>query len=229
MARWAFLTVMLYTVLVAVLLIPAVCLCVDRIAGETTSVSEVLEAYSYWPFWALCATVLAVQALLLLFPVAKARGRPAAGISIWVTVITTAVLYSVLHLSIVASLAAAIWGDEMEGWGPAMFWVIGFIVAGWALWASVFYRFSRREGQEAFLENLVAWLLRGSIVELLIAVPCHVIVRHKDTCCAPGLTFFGISAGLAIMALAFGPGLFFLVARRIREISPKDSSAVTGG
>ncbi len=46
------------------------------------------------------------------------------------------------------------------------------------------------------------------------------IVRRKGECCAPGLTFFGIAAGLAIAALAFGPGLFFLFTRRIRDIKP---------
>jgi hypothetical protein len=228
MARWAFVTVLLYMLLVVVLLIPAACLCADRLAGETTGIPDIMEAYFYWGFWPACAVVLAVQALLLLFPVAKAKGRPTPGASIWVTVITAAVLFSVLHLGLMVSLAAAIWGDDLEGQGPSAFGILGFFIAGWVLWAFIFYRFGHQYDRPTFVGTLMGWLFKGSILELLIALPCHVIVRHKDTCCAPGLTFFGISAGFVIMALAFGPGLFFLVAKRLRDIRPRCPRAIAG-
>jgi hypothetical protein len=61
------------------------------------------------------------------------------------------------------------------------------------------------------------WLLRGSILELLIAVPSHVIVRQRDDCCAPFATFWGIVTGISVMLISFGPGVLFLFAARIRR------------
>ena len=61
------------------------------------------------------------------------------------------------------------------------------------------------------------WLLRGTIVELLIAIPSHVIARHKDVCCADGVTAIGIATGLTVMLISFGPGIYFLYAKRIES------------
>ena len=36
----------------------------------------------------------------------------------------------------------------------------------------------------------------------------------------PGFTFFGIATGVVIMALAFGPGLFFLFCKRFEKMKP---------
>jgi hypothetical protein len=52
---------------------------------------------------------------------------------------------------------------------------------------------------------------------LLIVVPCHVVVRHRDDCSAPALTGFGIATGLAVMLLTFGPGVVFLYRKRLRR------------
>ena len=62
--------------------------------------------------------------------------------------------------------------------------------------------------------------MRGSILELLIAVPSHIIVRHKDVCCAHAVTAAGIAAGLAVMFFSFGPGIYFLYVERIRKRKP---------
>ena len=209
MTKWAFLTVVLYIFLVVTVLIPVICWGVDLICGEDNT-SEFLYLYSAWPFWIGCGIVILAQILLLLFPISRVKGRQRATKSIWVKIVTTAILFSVLHLGLVASVAAVIWGDEMEGECAAIFWIVGFIVASWGIWALVFYGFARTADRTSYVQGLMGWLLRSSILELLVAVCCHIIVRRKDECCAHGFTFFGISAGLAIGALAFGPGLFFL-------------------
>ena len=60
------------------------------------------------------------------------------------------------------------------------------------------------------MTRIVNWLLRGSGLELLVAVPSHVWARRPDDCSAPAVTGYGIATGLAIMLLSFGPGVFFL-------------------
>jgi hypothetical protein len=52
-------------------------------------------------------------------------------------------------------------------------------------------------------------------LELLVAVPCHVIVRRRNECSAPIATSFGITTGIAVMLLAFGPSVLLLYKKRL--------------
>ena len=221
MTKWALLTVFLYISLVVVLFVPAALWTVDIIAGENNSISEFYDIDT-WPLWLLIyEVVILIQALLLVFPVDKYKARPRPQRTIAVPIITIAFLFSLLFFGITASIAAAIWGDDMDGLLPGIFWILTSIVGGWGIWAFIFYRFAHTDNCDTFLTRLMRWLVRGSIVELLVAIPCHIIVRHKNECCAQGLTFFGIAAGLVIMAFAFGPGVFFLFLKRFRKLQPK--------
>jgi hypothetical protein len=91
----------------------------------------------------------------------------------------------------------------------------------WGIWALVFYRFSRNAPPEALVRRLMRWLLAGSILEFLVAVPSHIVVRGRGDCCAPVGTFWGIACGIAVMLLAFGPGVFFLFVERFRRLRPR--------
>jgi hypothetical protein len=59
----------------------------------------------------------------------------------------------------------------------------------WVIWALIFHRFAKSDEPDSLLKRVTRWLLRGSILELLIAVPSHVIVRRRDDCCAPSAHF----------------------------------------
>jgi hypothetical protein len=98
--------------------------------------------------------------------------------------------------------------------------VIGILPLNWIGWSVVFCLFSRSMEPESFIRRLMRWLIGGSILELLIAVPSHIIVRHREVCCAHGLTAAGLTTGLAVIFFAFGPGLYFLYADRIRSKQP---------
>jgi predicted neutral ceramidase superfamily lipid hydrolase len=87
----------------------------------------------------------------------------------------------------------------------------------WVIWSIIFYRNYKTDNPSAFISNITSWLLRGSILELVVAVPSHIISRNREECCAPPLTLVGIITGIAIALMAFGPGLFFLYAKRIKD------------
>jgi len=93
----------------------------------------------------------------------------------------------------------------------------------WAIWFVVFSRFTASHDPESLLNRATRWLLRGSILELLVAVPSHIMVRRRDDCCARVSTFWVIALGISVMLIAFGPSVFFLFAQRIRRIQPKPS------
>jgi hypothetical protein len=96
------------------------------------------------------------------------------------------------------------------------------IACFWLPWTLVFFRLANAADSEALLQRTTRWLLRGSILELLVAVPSHVIARRREDCCAPGGTFWGITMGLSVMLLCFGPGVFFLFVERFNRLQPKD-------
>jgi len=104
-------------------------------------------------------------------------------------------------------------------WGAVVIG-LGYVAIFWMLWGLIFFRYSREDTSESITARAVRWLLRGSILELLVAVPSHIIVRHRGDCCAPAATFWGITMGLSVMLMAFGPGVFFLFVERMRRLQP---------
>jgi len=88
----------------------------------------------------------------------------------------------------------------------------------WIIWAVIFYRMSRTNSPADVVSTQCNYLIKGSILELLIAVPTHIVARSRDYCCAGFMTFFGITMGIAVMLLAFGPSVFFLFVNRWKRL-----------
>jgi hypothetical protein len=97
------------------------------------------------------------------------------------------------------------------------------LLAFWLIWAIIFRNFARADDPDSLLKCSTRWLLRGSILELLVAVPSHIFVRRRDDCCAPAGTFWGIATGISVMLLRFGPGVFFLFIERFERLKPKSN------
>jgi hypothetical protein len=214
MVKWAFITVLLYVCLVVIVILPLVYLVALGPA------SDVLGVYKAWHFWLICGIITAIQALMLLFPVKTVAEAPKPQRLIWVPIVTAALLFSILVLGVVWSILMAIWGDDILGdyfnWAS-----LAFVIFCWIGWLFVFYRFYRGVEAKTLFRRIMTWLIRGSIVELLVAVPSHIIVRRRNECSAPGVTYLGIAAGLVIMAVAFGPGLYFLFRQRFERMKPR--------
>jgi len=101
---------------------------------------------------------------------------------------------------------------------------LGASVLLWILWSIVFARATRLDAPQDIVSRLCRQLLTGSILSLLIAVPTHIVARHRNYCCAGFGTFVGIVFGLAVLLLAFGPGIFFLYAARWKKLHPDTAS-----
>jgi len=146
------------------------------------------------------------------------RLKPRAHILVSLTV--GALLTALLSSAVIWSLGFAIRGDNL--WGKffdkemniLLFWGVA-----WLLWAIVFYFYFRNSS--SVVTRLISGLLKGSVLELLIVVPCHVIVRRRHDCSAPLATGFGIATGLAIMLLSFGPSVLFLYKKRLDSYAPR--------
>lgn len=219
MTKWAFVTVLFYITVVVLVFVPVVGWAAWFYDGQETQLSDILEAYQFWPFWIFFGVVLLIQAALLFVPVKIATQAPQPKRHIWISAAATALAFSVVLVGIIWSIVVAIFGDDLLS-NYFLLGSLAFIVINWLVWSFIFYRFARNLDPKAYIHRLTSWLLRGSILELLVAVPSHIIVRRREDCCTPGLTFIGMATGLVIMALAFGPGLFFLFRDRLEKSKP---------
>jgi hypothetical protein len=242
MKRWAVLTVALYVFILAAITLPMVLLAFGgwgSYHGRGIGFSQAFAFYRERGYWVWVGIMALGEALLLAVPVGVASRRLKPRRPLIVPVIVCSFLLANLFFSGLLSLLCVtlndrafdfigFTGERLRVDAPAgtaildyLFGSLAVIGLLWALWAVVFYFFARKDEPDALLKRITRWLLRGSVLELLVAVPSHIIARNRQGCCALFGTFWGIATGLAIMLLCFGPGVFFLFSERFRRLQPK--------
>ena len=255
MKRWAILTVLLYALALLVLTLPVVLIAFGNWGSKNDhwGFHETLQLYSNWGYWLWLGILVAGQALLLLLPINLAERRLPARRPLKIPIIVTAFFLANLCFAGLFSILCAIFtdnafeyfdlsklfhfgagqnGQNNNSGSGTIYTMIFTLLVFWMIWALIFFRhFAKSDEPDALLKRATRWLLRGSILELIIAVPSHVIVRRRDDCCAPMGTFWGIITGLSVMLLCFGPGVFFLFVERCRKLKPKsaDRDNIIGG
>ncbi|HTR43269.1 MAG TPA: hypothetical protein VMH87_16780 [Pseudomonadales bacterium] len=245
MKRWAFLTVVIYVAALLLLTFPVV---YAAFCGKNFPVQQAVDTYFYWGYWIWLAVLVAGQVLLLLVPIDISERRLPSRRKLKVPLIVGTFLLGNLFLAGILSLLCAIFRDkglnifDSQNWliwiynafhdsahhlppnnHETIFTLLWPLLASWFLWAFIFRRAARADAPDAMIKRLMRWLLRGSILELLVAVPSHVIVRRRDDCCAPLGTFWGIATGISVMLLCFGPGVYFLFAERFQRLKPNSN------
>jgi uncharacterized protein YybS (DUF2232 family) len=213
-----------YALIVLVLLVPGARLIVPPAVPSPFWVelyADVTALYQEeWIAWIPIAIVLSGQALLLFLSVDTSWRRLKPRAHVLVSCSVTAMLVALLTCAVLFSLAAGVYGDD-----PLFAPTLGQVLAVWAflwlLWGFLFYRHVRDSTD--VVSRAVSWLIKGSVLELLIAVPCHIVVRARGDCSAPAVTGFGITTGIAIMLLAFGPSVLLLYKKRLDGYSKRAS------
>jgi hypothetical protein len=166
--------------------------------------------------WVAVAIPVLGQAVLLFLRVDTSFKRLKPRAHILVSSAITAFFLALLTLAGAFSCVVGFKGgldllDRLPGGGGASIFDTCGIV--WLVWGIAFYRLSQNSGDP--ITRAVSWMLRGSVLELLIAVPAHVIVRRRHDCSAPLVTSFGITSGIAILLLSFGPSVLLLYKKRM--------------
>jgi len=219
MRKWGIVISAFYALIVLGLLIPAAVLLVGPSDWGGFS-GAILAAYREWIVWIPIAIVLVSQAVLLFLSVDTSHKRLKPRAHILVSCAVGALLTALLTFAVIGSIGVAVRGDKF-GEGSFVNPFVFFVVL-WFFWGILFYLFLRNSS--AVVNCITSWLLKGSIMELLIAVPCHVIVRRRHDCSAPAVTSFGIATGIAIMLLSFGPSVLFLYKKRLDAYLPRSSA-----
>jgi len=219
--------------------------------GGGLDLSQAIETYKDPAYWIWLAVMGLCQALMLFAPL-KANKRLTPRRPLLLPILTTGfflanlvlcaifcivcIIFSDKGVMVFAVIGEFVANDAAKMWGfifgqagvitsvnvQFVFGIITATAAFWLFWGLVFYWFARSDDQQTLIKRSTHWLLRGSIAELLVAVPSHIIVRHRHDCCAPVATFWGITTGLSLMLLAFGPGVFFLFLERAANLKPKE-------
>lgn len=220
MKYWALLVAFLYCLIIVILTVPVITVAF----WPNARAAEISDVFSVWPYWAFVATLGLCQIVLLKVPVDIAGHRPVSRRSLLLPIIVTGLMMGMLVVGAIFSL------EEFISQGNTLDALKTLAISGltWMTWTVVFYRLSRNDNPTDLISRLCRNLLRGSILELLIAVPTHIVARGRDYCCAGVLTFIGLTLGICVMLFSFGPGVFFLFVDRWKRVyqrqSPEDKS-----
>jgi len=236
MKRWALLTVGLYVLILLLLAGPVLYLgFVDLDDAEELLVraycsgpllpvvippdSKGFEGiFVNWSLWGGVLVMALSQVALLVVPVRIVGRRPVTtrwliwpllAALVMLVLLTTAMLLVVFET---VAHTKALANPTMQIMASAL------VLAIWAIWAFIFAFYTIRGGRQNFMKRLVRSLIVGSILELLVAVPAHVLARTRNYCCAGFGTFWGIASGISVMLFAFGPAVFVLFARRYGDL-----------
>jgi hypothetical protein len=206
MKNWGLVVTAAYFVILLSLLLPVL----SVLFGTRLEFGKV---YGTWGMYVFVGFFTAAEGLLLFLSADVSRKKLKPRTHIAVSGILAGLFTAVLVALVPLSVGLAWRGDNLFDRPDFPVWTLFVAPALWVIWSIVFYAYLR--GTSDCVSRLTSWLLKGSVLELLIAVPCHVIVRRRDDCCAPVVSGWGIVTGIAIMLLAFGPSVMFLVKKRL--------------
>lgn len=224
MKRWALIVAALYVAILAVLTVPAGLLAFVPQA----KLADGVKVYWWWPYWLWLVVMFASQFALLAIPMRVASLRPVTRGPIWRTVLAGGLMAGGLAAGAFLSLYEFVFRDQGHGNWPG--WTaIALGVLTWCIWALVFFRVSRDAEPADMIARQCQWLLRGSVLELLIAVPTHIVARCRNYCCAGFMTFIGLTLGVSVMLFAYGPAVFILFVERWKRLHPTPPSGTMAG
>ncbi|MBN1871493.1 MAG: hypothetical protein JW800_02875 [Candidatus Omnitrophica bacterium] len=225
MKHWHWVIVLLYVLSLMALTVPASILAFHPLAEPfSKSVKDMLLHYlTSWGYWAWLFVMFLSQASLLVVPVRISSKRPVTKRHVFIPVIAAALCMGLLAGGALLAIGETIVEDALN---DSIWWMaLALLILTWILWASIFRRWAMGLGPRGFIDRQCRVLFKGSILELLVAVPLHIVARCKDYCCAGFATFTGIAFGISVMLLSFGPGVFYLYQDRCKRISKGRDSA----
>jgi hypothetical protein len=224
MKFWALIVAGLYIGLLALLTVPAILLAFIPRLGP----GEAVRIYLGCGYWVWLAVMGVSQFALLAVPVRLASLRPVKRGPVWRTMLACGLMAGGLVVAALFSIYEAVTRLEDNHNWP--FWlVIGLGILTWCAWAVVFSRMSRKVQPADLVSRQCRWLFKGSVLELLIAVPTHIVARSRDDCCAGFMTFIGLAMGISVMLFSFGPAVFFLYAERWKRLHPPPADRASAG
>lgn len=223
MKRWPWIIAVLYALLLVVIAIPLVVSAIQPAMG--ISIPEtLLKFFRQWQYWLWLGIMLIAQAIFLRAPVDIAQKRPMSKRTVLLPIVTAGFAAGLLAVGVLFCIGETVMQTQLYTDKNTNFllWIsLGTLIFVWAVWAALFLRRAQHIEPATNIERQCRNLFRGSVLELLIAVPTHIVARYRDYCCAGFATFVGITFGIAVMLFSFGPGIVFLYRERWKKLHPR--------
>jgi hypothetical protein len=83
----------------------------------------------------------------------------------------------------------------------------------WLVWVGIVWVYAVRWPRVIFFARVVQMLLAGSLFELLVSIPAHLVVSRRPGCFVGLGTMLGIIAGIVVLAFTCGPAAVWLMLR----------------
>jgi hypothetical protein len=216
--HWGSIVAGFYLLTLVILTLPFICACFPSDAVKNGLRHLPYDIYEAWQYWMLMGWLAVSQFLLLRVPVRLTTKRPVRRSAVWLPIVVSGFWFGCLIVGLGFSVM------ELRKIEANLFpWlVIGFAVLTWIAWSVIFFAISRNKEPGDVVKRQTSWLLRGSVLELLIAVPSHIVARGRTDCCAGFFTFVGITMGVSVMLLSFGPAVFVLYYARWHRLRRAD-------
>lgn len=219
MKRWALLVAALYLLILAALTVPTLMLALGEPTPGDVSLQDAISIFTEPVYVIWIVVMVGCQLALLSVPVRVASGRPLTRGALWPTVLVAGLMMGILvTAAFLAYDEFAYRGNDNGNWLAWSGFAAGAVT--WVVWAFIFGRAARAEPPRDLVTRQCRLLYQGSILELMIAVPTHIVARYRNYCCAGIMTFIGLTMGISVMLFAFGPALYFLFAERWRRLHP---------
>lgn len=206
MRKWGAVITLFYALVILLLVVPG---------AVFLAQVNLPEAYKVSIVWIPVGIVICGQALLLFLSVDTSFRRLKPRAHILLSLLVTGMLWALLAGAGIFCLEIGIHGRSFSGFSNRQS-LIGLVVL-WTTWSIIFFLCSR--SPSGTISRATSWLMKGSVLELLIAVPAHVAARRRHDCSAPVFTSFGIATGISIMLLCFGPSVLLLYKKRMNDYS----------
>ncbi len=146
------------------------------------------------------------------------NGRP-----LRLSVMVAALMAALLSVGFLATLAELIgvWDKLIRAYNHGTqngmtfrSWPLLLVLAAlWALWAVIFFLYWRADSRGTQLERTLRVLFAGSILELLVSAPVHVMIlrsKSKGECYCETGSYTGLVLGGTVLLWTFGPGIVLL-------------------
>jgi hypothetical protein len=159
--------------------------------------------------------ILATQAIFLFCTGTINLCRPIRKRRAFVPVVITGALMALLFAGAWGGLGEFLFGsgfNDPSADTVVFFWIL--VSINWIGWGIAFLITHTTDDRLAFIRKQVLFLLSGSLLQLLVIIPAHILTSRRSYCLAGMYTMAAVACGIVVMLWAFGPGIVLLFIKR---------------
>jgi len=171
----------------------------------------------FWTIFVLVVTVFS-QALFIFGAGTVNLCRPIRRGRVILPILIGSLMMAILVGALLVSLTELA-DVDVGDWFEYTLWTI--MGLSWLAWSIIFFLKYRDTERYRTMKGLISRMITGSLLELLAAIPSHLIVSRRPGCFVGMMTAAGIAGGIMVILWAFGPGviLLFLHQKRKAELA----------